>query len=141
MLCNQHRHHFENSNERKAIMADEDRMSEQARSYWLRFDALWDGLAEDLPRGRPDIAFRQILGVLTHLAARNKKVRGEDIVSGLLDEANNWSESLVETEEPTPDRRRRPPQSIFPHRRGRPQRGTTRPRRGTTRRGRILAAA
>jgi hypothetical protein len=103
-LVAQRRHHFENSNERKAIMADEDednKMSEQARSYWLRFDALWDGLAEDLPRGRPDIAFGQILGVLTHLAVRNKKVRGEDIVSGLLDEATNWSESLVKTEEPT----------------------------------------
>jgi hypothetical protein len=105
MLVAQRRHHFENSNERKAIMTDEDednKMSEQARSYWLRFDALWDGLAEDLPRGRPDIAFRQILGVLTHLAVRSKKVRDEDVVSGLIDEASDWSESLAETEETTP---------------------------------------
>ena len=86
-------------------MTDEDAdsgLGEQARSLWLRFDALWDGLAEDQPSGRPDIAFRQILGVLTRLAVRNKKVRGEDIASGLLDEANNWSESLAETEEATP---------------------------------------
>jgi hypothetical protein len=83
-------------------MTDENKATEQARGYWLRFDALWDGLAEDLPGGRPDIAFRQILGVLTHLAARSKKVRDEDIVSGLLDEANAWSESLAETEETTP---------------------------------------
>jgi hypothetical protein len=88
---------------RKTTMMDEDnKISEQARSLWLRFDALWDGLAADLPRGRSDIAFRQILGVLTHLAVRNKKVRGEDIVSGLLDEANCWSERLAETEEATP---------------------------------------
>ena len=86
-------------------MMDEDEdngMGEQARSLWLRFDALWDGLAEDQPSGRPDIAFRQILGVLTRLAVRNKKVRAADIVSGLLDEANCWSESLAETEEATP---------------------------------------
>jgi hypothetical protein len=105
MLIAQHRHHFENSNERKTTMTDEDAdsgLGEQARSLWLRFDALWDGLAEDLPRGHPDIAFRQILGVLTHLAVRNKKVRDEDIVSGLIDQANAWSGRLAETEEATP---------------------------------------
>jgi hypothetical protein len=79
-------------------MMDEDKMSEQARSYWLRFEALWDGLTEDLPRGRPDIAFRQMLAVLTNLAMR-KKVPDEDIANALIDEANAWSERLAEAEE------------------------------------------
>ena len=78
-------------------MTDENKATEQARGYWLRFDALWDGLAEDLPGGRPDIAFRQMLAVLTNLAMR-KKVPDEDIANALIDEANAWSAQLAETE-------------------------------------------
>ena len=79
-------------------MTDENKATEQARSYWLRFEALWDELTEDLPGGRPDIAFRQMLAVLTNLAMR-KKVPDEDIANALIDEANAWSERLAEAEE------------------------------------------
>jgi hypothetical protein len=78
-------------------MTDENKATEQARDYQLRFEALWDGLTEDLPGGHPDLALRQMLAVLTNLAMR-KKVPDEDIVSALIDEANAWSAQLAETE-------------------------------------------